>query len=61
MEYLPIDPAEMELRQNKDFMAILKMIGEGSPVYEDLDEVEAKPVRKEFEGYDESQLPKYYQ
>lgn len=59
MEHLPIDPVEMELRQNKDFMAILKMIGEGSPVYEELGGIGG--IRKEFEGYDESELPRDYQ
>ena len=59
MEYLPIDPAEVELRQNKDFIAILKMIGEGSPVYEDLDGIESE--RQPFDGYDDSELPRDYQ
>ncbi len=34
MERLPIDPSEMELRHNKDFIAKLKMIGEGGPIYD---------------------------
>lgn len=61
MEHLPIDPAEMELRKNKDFMAILKMIGEGGPVYNDVDHMRAEHLRKEVEGYEESELPKFYQ
>jgi len=28
-----VDPKEMELRRNKDFMASLDMIGEGAPIY----------------------------
>ena len=61
MEHLPINSAEMELRKNKDFMAILKMIGEGGPIYDAVDEIRAEHLRKEQEGYDESDLPKYYQ
>ena len=59
MEHLPIDPVEMELRQNKDFIAILKMIGEGGPIYVQPEEMEKK--RKEQEGFDEDELPFDYQ
>jgi hypothetical protein len=29
-----VDPREMELRRDKDFIASLNMVGEGAPVYE---------------------------
>lgn len=28
-----VDQKEMELRQNKDFIASLDMVGEGAPIY----------------------------
>lgn len=40
-----VDPKEMELRQNKDFMASLDMVGEGSPIYHlDTEESAVEPV-----------------
>ena len=56
MERLPIDPSEMELRKNKDFIAAQKMIGEGGPVYEYYEEPKEEP-----RGYTEDELPEYYQ
>ncbi|MBE1553161.1 hypothetical protein [Sporosarcina limicola] len=56
MERLPIDPVEMERRQNKDFIAALKMIGEGGPIYDQPESSSQEPL-----GYDEEQLPRYYQ
>ena len=41
MDHSQIEPEEMERRHNKDYIASLKMIGEGGPVYgpkEDWDE-----------------------
>lgn len=59
---MPIDPNEMELRRNKDFIDILKMIGEGSPVFERFEEDEpAIKKRQERDGFDESELPRDYQ
>ncbi|MEK5036583.1 hypothetical protein [Sporosarcina sp. FSL K6-3457] len=62
MERLPIDPAEVELRQNRDFIASMKMIGEGAPIYERYEEDE--PVmkkRQERDGFDVEDLPRDYQ
>lgn len=56
MERLPIEPAEMELRKNSDFIAAQKMIGEGGPVYD----YELKP-QLEKKGLSEDELPEYYQ
>ncbi len=40
-----VDPREMELRQNRDYMASLDMIGEGAPVYEtEKDETVMKKI-----------------
>lgn len=33
MKFDKVDPKEMELRRNKDFIASLDMIGEGAPIY----------------------------
>lgn len=36
-----LDPKEMDLRKNKEYMASLDMIGEGAPIYQkDIDEYE---------------------
>ena len=34
MERLSVESSEMELRHNMDFIAKLKMIGEGGPIYD---------------------------
>ncbi|MFJ7935220.1 hypothetical protein [Sporosarcina sp. NPDC096371] len=62
MERLPIDPAELELRKNQDFIASQKMIGEGGPIYEQFEEDE--PVIKklrERNGFSGEELPRDYQ
>ena len=45
MSQFPIDSEEMELRQDKDFIDSLKMVGEGGPGFDQSkknDEGEAK-------------------
>jgi len=42
MERLSVESSEMELRRNKDFIAKLKMIGEGSPIYDSSEELDVK-------------------
>lgn len=62
MEHIPIDPAEMALRQNRDFIASMRMIAEGAPVYECFEEDE--PVmkkRQELSDFSEEELPRDYQ
>lgn len=56
MERQFIDPTEMELRRDEDFIASLGMVGEGAPDYET-----ARPKRSEPEGFDEEDLPAAYQ
>lgn len=57
MKRLFIDPQEMELRQDMDFIASLEMIDEGSPVHYPQ---YAKNL-KEAAGFDENELPQVYQ
>ena len=62
MERLPIEPAEVELRHNCDFIASLGMIGEGGPIYECYEEDEpAKKNRRERGDFGEEELPCDYQ
>lgn len=56
MERLKIEPAEMELRNNSDFIAAQRMIGEGGPVYD----YEFKSLIEKI-GLSEDELPEYYQ
>lgn len=62
MEHFSIDPIELELRKNQDFIASQKMIGEGSPVYGQFEENEPD-VKKQQEqsGFHVEQLPRDYQ
>ncbi|MCG7343342.1 hypothetical protein MHZ92_04315 [Sporosarcina sp. ACRSL] len=57
MERAFIDPNEMELRQDPDYMASLEMIGEGSPVHYP----EYTKKLKEATGFDPKELPQTYQ
>jgi hypothetical protein len=41
-----VDPKEMELRQNRDFIASLDMVGEGAPIYH-LEIEDPKDEKKE--------------
>ena len=57
MERLFIDPYEMELRRDPDFIASLEMIGEGSPVHYPT----YTKNLKEAGGFDPKELPQTYQ
>jgi hypothetical protein len=60
MERLPIESSEMELRRDKDFIAKLKMIGEGGPIYEQYEMLEKK--REESDVFEDiEKLPRDYQ
>ncbi|NYF25736.1 hypothetical protein [Sporosarcina sp. JAI121] len=60
MERLSIESSEMELRNNKDFIAKLKMIGEGGPIYEQYEEYKKKwEDSRVFD--DEENMPGEYQ
>jgi hypothetical protein len=62
MEHLPIDPAEVELRHNRDFIDSMRMVGEGAPVYEHYEEDEpAKKKERERSDFGEEELPRDYQ
>lgn len=56
MHQIPIDPEEMALRQDLDFIASKEMIGEGAPSYDAFMYNEDD----EAEG-DERELPRAYQ
>ena len=59
MERLPIEPAEVELRNNRDFIASLGMIGEGGPIYGCYEEDEpVKKNRRERGDFNEVELPR---
>lgn len=55
MSRYPIDSAEMAKRQDLDFIASLKMVGEGSPHYDPIIEKEEK-VEVEVEENDNELL-----
>jgi hypothetical protein len=60
MERLPIEPSEMELRRNKDFIDKLNMIGEGGPIYEQAEILEKR--RDESRVFEDTEkLPPDYQ
>ncbi|MGN7386203.1 hypothetical protein [Sporosarcina sp. SAFN-015] len=59
MECVFIDPYEMELRRDPDFIASLEMIDEGSPVH--YPNNDRKPKLREASGFDASELPQTYQ
>jgi len=55
MNYSPIDPEEMALRQDKDFIDSLKMVGEGGPSFYSFN-------NDDEEGEDnDRELPRAYQ
>lgn len=54
MNRLPIDEEEMARRRDEDYIASLKMIGEGGPSYESFGLGEEEPVI-------ENDLPDVYQ
>lgn len=55
MEHSQVEPEEMEKRRNKDFIASLKMVGEGAPVYDSIEEDWEEEVKEE------RKLPRAYQ
>lgn len=57
MERVFIDPYEMELRQDPDFIASLEMIDEGSPVHYP----QYTKNLKEAAGFNPNELPQAYQ
>ncbi|MFC5601908.1 hypothetical protein [Sporosarcina koreensis] len=57
MERVFIDPQEMELRQDLDFIASLEMIDEGSPVHYP----QYTKNMKEAAGFNPNELPLTYQ
>lgn len=61
MDHSQVDPEEMEMRRNKDYIASLKMIGEGAPIY-DFDreeEFDGTPPIEDTET--DKKLPRDYQ
>ncbi|WP_438313644.1 hypothetical protein [Sporosarcina sp. FA9] len=61
MDHSQVDPEEMKMRQNKDYIASLKMVGEGAPVY-DFDREEEFDKKKPIEEADaDIKLPRDYQ
>lgn len=62
MERVKVDPVEMELRHDLDYIAILEMIDEGGPVFSEYEKDELKQKKRpEPKGYDEDELPFDYQ
>ena len=62
LERFPLDPAEIELRHNRDFIASMRMIGEGAPIYESYEEDESvKKKGRERSDFGEEELPRDYQ
>lgn len=60
MERLPIEPSEMELRQNRDFIDKLNMIGEGGPIYDHPEMLEKR--REESHVFEDAEKnPRDYQ
>lgn len=54
MSRLPIDEEEMARRQDEDFNASLKMVGEGSPIFSSFEEDDEELIV-------EKDLPETYQ
>ncbi|QUW20416.1 hypothetical protein JSQ81_11130 [Sporosarcina sp. Marseille-Q4063] len=55
MNRLPVDPEEMARRHDEDYIASLKMVGEGAPIFSSCAE-EAKEHL-----FQDQQLPETYQ
>ncbi|PIC63532.1 hypothetical protein CSV79_11255 [Sporosarcina sp. P13] len=62
MERQFIDPAELELRRDSDFLRSQHMVGEGAPVYDALNECEIMVKKLELieaaKGYDSPAVPR---
>ena len=56
MNRLPVDPEEMARRHDEDYIASLKMVGEGAPIFDHLAKDEVEEVKSE-----ERELPETYQ
>ena len=55
MNRLPVDPEEMARRHDEDYIASLRMVGEGAPVFD-------SPVKEVVEHvFQEQELPETYQ
>ena len=54
MNRLPIDEEEMARRQDEDLIALLKMIGEGGPIFNPFEKADEEHVG-------EKNLPETYQ
>ena len=55
MNRLPVDPEEMARRHDEDYIASLKMVGEGAPIFDS----NAKEAKEHF--VQEPELPEAYQ
>ena len=55
MNRLPVDPEEMARRQDEDYIASLRMVGEGAPIYDER----AKETKEN--AFQEQELPETYQ
>ena len=55
MNRLPVDPEEMARRHDEDYIASLKMVGEGAPIFDAL----AKDAIEHV--FEEQELPETYQ
>lgn len=56
MNHLPVDPEEMARRHDEDYIASLRMVGEGAPIFDSFAKDESEEVRIE-----ERELPETYQ
>jgi len=56
LKRLPVDPEEMLLRQDEDFIASLKMVGEGAPSFNSFINDEDEESSNE-----DRELPRAYQ
>ena len=54
MERFPIDPEEMARRHDEDYIASLKMVGEGAPIFD----ARAKEADEQLQ---DQELPETYQ
>jgi hypothetical protein len=55
MNRLPVDPEEMARRHDEDYIASLKMVGEGAPIFDSS----AKEAKERF--FQDQELPETYQ
>ena len=55
MNLLPVDPEEMARSQDEDYIASLKMVGEGAPIFDSREEEVKEHIVQEPD------LPETYQ